>query len=116
MEIGITSKEGNWQNLSKLCIPFEPQHYFQEDILQVPFHMWKGRMFKVIFEALFLIAMIENNLMFVKKGCLNNLLAHPNNGIQYHAAIKRKRYLFTEMERYIDMLKKTRCRTVCIRC
>lgn len=53
VEIDITSKEGTWQNLSKLCITFEPQHYFQEYILQVHFHMWKRHMFRSIFEAFF---------------------------------------------------------------
>lgn len=50
--------------------------------------------------------------MFVKKGYLNNLLAHSNNGIQYHAAMKRKRYLLTEMKRYLYMRKKKAQNTV----
>ena len=73
-------------------------------------------MFKAIYEVLFLIVKIENNLNVLKKAWLNNLLVHPNNEIQYHAAIKRRRYLFAEMERYIDIFQKTRCRAVCVRC
>ena len=73
-------------------------------------------MFKAIYEVLFLIVKIENNLNVLKKAWLNNLLVHPNNEIQYHAAIKRKRYLFAEMERSIDIFQKTRCRAVCVRC
>lgn len=29
--------------------------------------------------------------MFIKKDWLNKLVAHPNNGIQNHAALKRMR-------------------------
>lgn len=47
-------------------------------------------MFKAVSEVLFLIVKIENNLNVLKKGWLNNLLAHPNDEIQYHAAVKRK--------------------------
>ena len=62
-------------------------------------------MFKAIYEVLFLIVKIENNLNVLKKAWLNNLLVHPNNEIQYHAAIKRKRYLFAEMEnKHCDIL------------
>lgn len=114
MEIGITSEEGN---IHQDCVcPLRPSITSKNISCRYIFTCRRDIMFKAISEVLFLIVKIENNLNILKKAWLNNLLGHPNNEMQYHAAVKRKRYLFAEMERYIDIFQKTRCRTVCIRC
>lgn len=110
----ITSEEGN---IHQNCVcPLRPSTVSKNISCRYIFTCRRDICSRLFLEVLFLIVKIENNLNILKKAWLNNLLGHPNNEMQYHAAVKRKRHSLAERERYIDIFQKTRCRTACVRC